>query len=128
MENKENCSNCGSYESRIYSPQMVMRKFNILAITKSDNKETPEDGGFTSLLKCPNCNSYYLADLQDSEYPDQNKVIVKRYQPKIEESELIKTINRLEGILSQIEIDAVSITKSILNEDKVNKGLNDSQN
>lgn len=117
-ENKEDCENCGSFESKRYSPQMVMRKFHILAVTKSNNGETPEEGGFTSLLKCPRCNSYYLVDLQDSEYPDQNNVIVKKYQPKIEEAELIKTMNRLEGILSPIEIDGASITRSILNEDK----------
>lgn len=124
---KENCE-CNSFQNKGYSPQIIMKKFYILAATKSDNPSSPKDGGFTSLLKCPDCGSYYLVNLHDSDYPNQDTISIEKYKPKIEEKELKKVINRLEGILSPIEIDAVSIAKSVLNEDKTNKELNDSQN
>lgn len=124
-KHKDKCNNCGSFESKRYSPLSVMRKFYILAVTKSDNSSDPEYGGFTSLLKCPECSLYYLVNLHDSEYPNQENVLLEKYNPKLEEGELIKTINRLEGILSPIEIDGMSVIKSIFNEDRKKESIQD---
>jgi hypothetical protein len=110
-----------------------MKKFYILAVTKSDNDLIPEEGGFTSLLKCPECNSYYLVDLHDSEYPNQNTVLIKNYNSKIDEEGLIKIVKRLEGIITDVELDEYSklrsfITNTISKDGKDDIDINENKN
>ncbi len=124
---------CKSFEGKQCSPEMIMKKFYILAVTKSDNESIPEDGGFTSLLKCPECSSYYLVDLNDSGYSNQNTVFIKKYNSKIDEAGLIKIVKGLEGIVTDTELDEYSklrsfITNTISKDRKNDMDINENTN
>jgi hypothetical protein len=110
---EKECS-CTHLSKKKISPDRVMNNFNILAITKSDNSNYPEDGEFTSLLKCKKCNGYYLIDIHNSLYHDQDSVSIIKYSPIINEDKLVKIINNLEGIITNTELDEYSKLRKII--------------
>jgi len=99
---------CESHSKEEIYPNEILRKFKVMALSGSNDIHRPEQGEFTSLLKCPRCNSYYLMDIHNSLYPNQETVSIKKYNPKIDEVGLIKIVNCLEGIITDIELDEYS--------------------
>jgi hypothetical protein len=114
-ENKEECY-CTSFEKGGISPEKVFKKFKVLFSSGSNKPRSPEEGEFTSLLKCYKCDSYYLMDVCDPSNSNSSNLPIKRYYPKVEEIVLIKTLKSLEGIITIKEFDeCCDLTLTVLN-------------
>ena len=129
---EEECT-CNYFDGKETPPQKIMDNFKAIAISKAYCHPIPDDGEFTTLLKCPKCNSYYLMNVHNSLYPNQETVTISRYKPTIEEEGLVKIIKSLEGIITDIELNEYSEMRSIIkkqfNKKKIIKPLfNESKN
>ncbi len=116
---------CLYFQEKGIPPNEIFKNFTPLCSSEINKSKYSNDGEFTSLLKCPDCKSYYLVDLSDSYSNQKKNFTLTRYFPKVEEFVLIKTLKSLEGRISNKELDEccdLSLTvMNILNKNKNNK-------
>ena len=107
---------CTYFDKKESDPQKIMNNFDVVAMSVPyGQRSDPKDKEFTSLLQCPKCQSYYLMDVHNSLYPNQETVYVVRYPPKVDVDILIGTIKSLEGIVTDIELDDYSKLCAVAN-------------
>jgi hypothetical protein len=110
-ENIKECS-CSSFERRTKPSDSIFEYFKIIATTKENNKES------TTVLQCPRCSSYYLLQIYNPVKYDNKPLSISKYNPKTDDSGLVKILSGFSGIIIDKDIDTYSevytITKQSL--------------
>jgi len=124
---------CKSFEKKEILPEDVLNNFNIITRSQPEKSFKTEEGGYTSLLKCLRCKSYYLMNIYNSLYLNQKTLSIRKYNPKIDEIGLVKILKNMKGIISDIEMDEYSglyaiINKALRSVKKYRKKSNENKN
>lgn len=121
---KRECYYCGYLEGKRINVDDIIENFEVIALSNPVNQIIiPYGGECTSLLKCPECHSYYLMNIRNSINDSGDVVTIKKYSPKVDEKTLIRTVEGLEGIVSSRDIDGYSLLQS-----KIRKILKENRN
>ncbi len=91
-----------------FSDNPLGSKFEMIATTSPENLEDLENESSTNILKCINCNSYYLIYHHGLNSPDGKEITIKKYAPTISERGLEKIFRQFNGIVSEEKIEEYS--------------------
>ena len=99
-EIEEKCK-CSNFDKRMYNQEEIFEEFKTLARSVLAYNNPRYKTGFTILLQCPECNSYYLMDAR----PGQQSFSISQYSTNADSETLIKSFNPLEGIIKKETLD-----------------------
>lgn len=91
-----------------FSDDALGSKFKMIATTLPENIERLEDEASTSILKCTDCNSYYISYHYDVSSKNGKEITILKYSPKVSEKGLAKILNQFKGIVPLNKIEEYS--------------------
>jgi hypothetical protein len=128
-ENIEECS-CSSFEKKTnYLPEFL-EGFNIIASSNIKDRKKGVNATNTKIIQCKECNSYYILDNYNKEYPYNEKISLRKYSPKVNDNRLRKILKTAYGTIGEYELDDRSQLLKKLKKIEINRifHLNDSKN
>lgn len=102
MEN--NCE-CKDFDEREDNFAKSLKIFNVIASSNIINDRNGLKVDHTKILKCRNCNSYYIWNAHNAEYYGNDKISMKKYYPQTDDDGLRQILENIEGIVDEKMLD-----------------------
>jgi|WetSurMetagenome_2_1015567.scaffolds.fasta_scaffold184320_2 hypothetical protein len=96
---------CESFDEKEDTFGKSLKVFMVIASSNIINDGSGLRFDHTKIMKCRNCNSYYIWDAHSKEYYSNDSISMKKYSPKTDDDGLKKALGDVNGVVSESEID-----------------------
>jgi hypothetical protein len=104
---KDKCK-CNDFDEKEDTFGKSLRFFNVIASSNIINDGNELKVDHTKIMKCRNCNSYYIWNTHGTEYYENDKISMKKYSPKTDDDGLRKVLGEASGVIDEKDIDSHS--------------------
>lgn len=96
---------CESFDKKENSFGKSLKGFDVIASSNIIREGEVLKVDYTKIMKCRDCNSYYIWDTHSKEYYSNDNISMRKYSPKTDDDGLRKALEDVNGVVSEGEID-----------------------